>query len=352
MNGGDSCWADTTITNMITIDENNIKMFDLSPNSIIFNDLMKNKRLGDNTDNNLIKMIDKLLSIVYCNSFQNVKKIVLASNNLNDNHFNLIKDKFIDLLKKSNIEIIDIRNNNLTENTVQDFINLNIKNTNDNTIDIVFEDNNTNEINTINNVNDTWKESVSEDNVNLFIPEIVLNSLYKLLSDRNDRKNSLNHLITRSKDIRIENNLKKDETSNITTSNEEIPKPVEQTKLLGIGWLGLGGNPNQTSGIEINIPRNTVTNFFNMSQDKKNIVENVDALITSLKDITVENKIIERDRSNYFGNIKQLYAKGGEQINRNNKTSQKKRKTYKQKKNTNKLTKKHIKNYNKTRNGL
>jgi hypothetical protein len=341
MNGGESCWADSTITNMITLDENNIKMFDLSPNSNIFGNLMKNKRLGDNTDSELIQMIDKLLSIVKCNSFQNVKKIVLASNNLNDNHFNLIKDKFIELLKKSNIEILDIRNNNLTENTVQDFNNLNITNTNDNVIDVVFDDMNTNEINTMNNENDTWKDSVNQDNINLFIPESMLNSLYKLLSERNNRINSLNRLITRAKEIRINNNLKKEEVTN-NANIETIPKPAEQTKLLGIGWLGLGGNLNQNSGIEISIPRNTVTNFLNMSQDKTNLVENVDAFISSLNDIKVENKLIESDRTNYFRNIKQLYAKGGKQTNVNNKKSQK-RKTFKQKKFTNKFTKKHIK---------
>ena len=31
MNGGESCWADSTITNMITLDENNIKMFVKTP---------------------------------------------------------------------------------------------------------------------------------------------------------------------------------------------------------------------------------------------------------------------------------------------------------------------------------
>lgn len=342
MNGGESCWADSTITNMITIDENNQKMFDLSPNSTIFNNLMKNKKLGDNTDTELIQMIDKLLSIVKCNSFQSVQKLVLASNNLNDNHFNLMKDKFIDLLKKSNVEILDIRNNNLTENTVQDFINLNIKNTNDNSINVLFEDTNTNESNNINNVDDTWKDSVNQDNINLFIPESMLNSLYKLLSDRNNRKNSLNHLITRAKEIKIDNNLKKEEPS-FTSVAPETPKPLEQTKLLGIGWLGLGGNMIQNSGIEINIPRNTITNFFNMSQDKKNLVENVDAFISSLNDIKVENKLLESDRSNYFRNIKQLYGKGGKQTNKNNK-SHKKRTTQKQKITHKKTYKKYTKN--------
>jgi len=43
--GGDACWADGKITSLITEDENQIKMFDLSPNTMIFNDLMKKKKI-------------------------------------------------------------------------------------------------------------------------------------------------------------------------------------------------------------------------------------------------------------------------------------------------------------------
>ena len=103
INGGSQAgWADSKITSLITEDENNIKMFDLRPNSMIFKDLMKNTKLGDKTNDQMITMIDKLLSIVKCNAFQNVKKIILSDNNLNDDHLNLIKDKFVIFLKNSN----------------------------------------------------------------------------------------------------------------------------------------------------------------------------------------------------------------------------------------------------------
>jgi len=339
INGGsEACWADSKITSLITEDENKIKMFDLRPNSMIFKDLMKNTKLGDKTNDQMIIMIDKLLSIVKCNAFQNVKKIILSDNNLNDDHFSLIKDKFVNFLKNSNIETIDIRNNNITEKTIEDFNNLNVKNVNNVNITILSGENHavTNEDSTISNINnantnDTWKDSnINEENVSLFIPESLLDSLSRLISDKNDRKNILNNLITKLKEINIESNLKKEEV-NLPTMQTTTPT-TEPSKLLGIGFLGLGGgNEIKTSGIKINIPKNTIFSFLDMTSDKNDRIDNINNFITSLNDIYFENKILEREKLNYLRNIKQLYAKGGDNKKKSQKHSQKRshKKTYK-----------------------
>jgi hypothetical protein len=339
INGGsEACWADSKITSLITEDENKIKMFDLRPNSMIFKDLMKNIKLGDKTNDQMIIMIDKLLSIVKCNAFQNVKKIILSDNNLNDDHFSLIKDKFVNFLKNSNIETIDIRNNNITEKTIEDFNNLNVKNVNNVNITILADENSAspNELPNENNVNtnDTWKDSnINEENVSLFIPESLLDSLSRLISDKNDRKNILNNLITKLKEINIESNLKREEVK-LPTMQTTTPT-TEPSKLLGIGFLGLGGgndgNEIKTSGIKINIPKNTIFSFLDMTSDKNDRIDNINNFITSLNDINFENKILEREKLNYLRNIKQLYAKGGDNKRKSQKHSQKRshKKTYK-----------------------
>ena len=335
--GGEACWADGKITSITTEDENKIKMFDLRPNSVIFKDLMKNTKLGDKTNDQMLSMIDKLLSIVKCNAFQNVKKINLSDNNLNDEHFNLIKDKFIIFLKNSNIEIIDVRNNNITE-----FNDTNVKNSNNVNITILASENNaiTNEKDAITNenaikINDTWNDpNINEGNVSLFIPESFLDSLSRLILDKNERKNTLNDLI-KFKEFTIENNIKEE----VKLPNFETKTPHdESSKLLGIGWLGLGGsNEMKASGVKITIPKNTIFSFLDMSSDKNNRINNLNNFIASLNDITFENQILERMKPNYLRNIKQLYAKGGNSKNSKNsknksqKHSQKRthKKTYK-----------------------
>jgi hypothetical protein len=304
---------------------------------MIFKDLMKNTKLGDKTNDQMINMIDKLLSIVKCNAFQNVKKIILSDNNLNDDHFNLIKDKFVIFLKNSNIEIIDIRNNNITEKTIEDFNNLNVKNVNNVNISILAGENVA--VPNVNDVNDTWKDSnINEENVSLFIPESLLDSLSRLISDKNDRKNTLNNLITKMKEISIESNLKEEQVK--LPSVEAKPPPVETSKLLGIGFLGLGGsNEMKTSGIKINIPKNTIFSFLDMSSDKNNRIANINNFITSLSDINFENKILEREKLNYLRNIKQLYAKGGD--NKKNIKNKKKSQKQSQKRSHKKTYKKH-----------
>jgi len=362
INGGsEACWADSKITTLITEDENKIKMFDLRPNSMIFKDLMKNTKLGDKTNDQMIIMIDKLLSIVNCNAFQNVKKLILSDNNLNDDHFSLIKDKFVNFLKKSNIETIDIRNNNITEKTIEDFNNLNVKNVNNVNITILSGENDavtndavtndavtndavTNEDSTISNINnantnDTWKDSnINEENVSLFIPESLLDGLSRLISDKNDRKNILNDLITKLNEINIESNLKKEEVK-LPTMQTTRPT-TEPSKLLGIGFLGLGGgNEIKSSGIKINIPKNTIFSFLDMTSDKNDRIDNINNFITSLNDINFENKILEREKLNYLRNIKQLYAKGGD--NKKNTKNKKKSQKHSQKRSHKKTYKKH-----------
>ena len=347
INGGsEACWADSKITSLNNEDENKIKMFDLRPNSMIFKDLMKNIKLGDKTNDQMIIMIDKLLSIVKCNAFQNVKKIILSDNNLNDDHFSLIKDKFVNFLKNSNIETIDIRNNNITEKTIEDFNNLNVKNVNNVNITILADENSAspNELPNENNVNtnDTWKDSnINEENVSLFIPESLLDSLSRLISDKNDRKNILNNLITKLKEINIESNLKREEVK-LPTMQTTTPT-TEPSKLLGIGFLGLGGgndgNEIKTSGIKINIPKNTIFSFLDMTSDKNDRIDNINNFITSLNDINFENKILEREKLNYLRNIKQLYAKGGD--NKKNIKNKKKSQKHSQKRSHKKTYKKH-----------
>jgi hypothetical protein len=340
--GGEACWADSKITSLTTEDENKIKMFDLTPNSIIFKDLMKNTKLGDKTNDQIVSMIDKLLSIVKCNAFQNVKKIILSENNLNDDHFNLIKEKLIIFLKNSNIEIIDVRNNNITEKTIEDFNNLNVNNVNNNNITMLSGEtgaisNENNAISNENNVNDTWQDSnKNEEKVSLFIPESLLDRLSRLIVDKNDRKSILNNLIANSKEITIESNLKEEE---VKLPSIETKTPPESTKLLGIGWLGLGGgNEIKTSGVKIIIPKTTIYSFLEMSSDKNNRIKNINNFITSLNDIYFENNILERDKINYLRNIKQLYRKGG--YNKTNKTKKTKKTKKTNKTNKNKFQKK------------
>jgi hypothetical protein len=329
--GSTSCWADSKITSLITEDDNNIKMFDLSPGTMIFNDLMKKRKLGDRNDYELNQIIDKLLSIVNCNSFQNVKKIVISDNNLNDTHFNLMKNKFTELLKKSSIEIIDIRNNNITDKTIEDFNNLNIKNNNNVKITILSNGDETNL---------TWKDSAlnenanenlkKPDNISLFIPEQWINELFRLIQDKNNRKIILNDLITKMKEIKIDNNIKKEEDVFTMSNEKDVSQSAQQNKLLGIGWMGFGGNNKITSGVEIIIPKPTVFSFLDMtSSDKNNRIDNIANFISSLEDIKIVNNLQTIDKLNYFKSIKQMYAKGGKyyknkKANKTNKKTNKK----------------------------
>lgn len=335
--GSTSCWADSKITTLITEDENNTKMFDLSPGTVIFDDLMKKRKLGDRNDYELNQIIDKLLSIVNCNSFQNVKKLVLSDNNLNDKHFNLMKNKFIELLGNSNIELIDIRNNDITDKTIQDFNNLNVENNNNVKIMILSNEDENNATwkdsneNTTENISENENTNLEEpDNITLYIPEQWINELSRLIQDKNNRKIILNDLITKMKEIKIENNLKKEEDVFTMSTETDVTPPAQQTKLLGIGWLGLGGNDKTSSGVEIIIPKPTVFSFLDMtSSDKNNRIDNIANFISSLEDIKIVNNLQTIDKLNYFKSIKQMYTKGG--------------KYYKNKKTNKKTSKKHLK---------
>jgi hypothetical protein len=310
---------------------------------------MKNKKLGDNNENEINNLINKLLTIVNCNAFQNVKKLVLSNNNLNDNHLNLIKDNFIDFLKKSNIEIIDVRNNPITEKTISDFINLHVENKNKKRITILSDynnadyadDNNTNNTNNNDTTNDT-------DNITLFIPEIIFDKLTKLFLNNNNRKTTFDDLLKNVRNIVINNNLKNNDEllSEEKTNKNIVEKPQQSTGLLGLGGLlYLGGdainyantniNPNidkleniiPNSGVKIIIPKNTFYSFLNMS-DKNNRIDNLNKFISSINDIEVLNNFTVKEKRNYLKNIQQIYsARGG------------KKKTNKKRKNTNKRKK-------------
>jgi hypothetical protein len=59
---------------------------------------------------------------------------------------------------------IDVRNNNITEKTIEDFNNLNVNNVNNNNITMLSGEtgaisNENNAISNENNVNDTWQDS-------------------------------------------------------------------------------------------------------------------------------------------------------------------------------------------------
>jgi len=304
--GSESCWADSTIMQFITEDENNIKnTLDLRPISKNFENLLKKKLIGNKNENESIQMMDKLLSVVSCNSFQTIRTINLAFNNLKDENLNWIKDKFVELLKKSNIEILDIRNNPITVKVIDDFKYLNIKNINGETIQILSDyDSNSEEYNVSDSSNISNKydaSSVSNDNITIFIPEAIFYKVNKLLLDKNDRKSSFDDLKTDIKNIQITNNLKDDE-KNIATS-----QPKQSTGLLGFGGvLGLGGGADvgydSSEGIKIIIPKNTLYSFLNMS-DKNNRIENINNFISSVNDVELLNNFTLKENPSYLNNL-------------------------------------------------
>jgi hypothetical protein len=303
--GGDKCWADTKINSYI-IESEGVETFDLSPNTKLYNEMMKKKLLGERSDQELSALILQLLSIVNCDSFQNIKKIILSNNKLNDKQFELIQNDFIQFLNKSNIEILDIRgNNDISEKKVQYIVNLGIENKYNKKIVILndYDDVDVDDVDVdddddddfIDNDNDNatnanTNDSDIDDNITLFVPEIIFDQLNDLLVNKNNRKNIFNNLKSSIEKIKIENNLK-DKISKINQSNVEN----KATGVFGLGIGFLGGdsethkNEYSDSGVKIIIPKNTIYSFISMN-DKNNVKGNINNLITSIKNIQLLNK--------------------------------------------------------------
>jgi hypothetical protein len=132
------------------------------------------------------------------------------------------------------------------------------------------------------------------------------------------------------KEIKIDNNIKKEEDVFTMSNEKDVSQSAQQNKLLGIGWMGFGGNNKITSGVEIIIPKPTVFSFLDMtSSDKNNRIDNIANFISSLEDIKIVNNLQTIDKLNYFKSIKQMYAKGGKyyknkKANKTNKKTNKK----------------------------
>jgi len=300
-NGGKYCIADSIIEGYKTEDETGERnTLDFSPNSRFFKEKMNNK-LGDMENNLLDNQMNLLNSLVDCNSFKEIKNLILSDNNLKDSDFEFINEKFNNFLNNSFIESIDIRNNNILEETITK--NSNIKNKNGNLITItsdygVYNENNINII------------DENNDNISIFIPEIVFDKLTNFIIDRRNRKSRLDELLVNIANIKFNNNLSNDlSEKNIEEKNQ---KPAG---LLGLGgYLYLGGlndNNNETalmpdsnSGIKLVIPKHTFNSFLNI-YDKSNRTDNINTFISSLNDIQISNEFKSKknksnDRLLYF----------------------------------------------------
>jgi hypothetical protein len=242
------------------------------------------KKLLDN-------QMDTLISLSECNSFKGINKLILTDNNLTDEHFEIIKGKFFKFLNNSFIELIDIRNNNMLEVTLKD--NSNIQNKNGKLIKIISDYGIFNENNI--NINDID----SNDNITIFIPEIVFDKLTNFIIDRRNRKSRFDELLLDIENVKLNNNLSNDLTNGLSEKNIE-EKDKNPNGLLGLGgYLYLGGlndnnietvlMPDSKSGIKLVIPKRTFYSFINI-YDKSNRIDNINNFISSLNDIQISNE--------------------------------------------------------------